>query len=89
MRRQREPSRERRPAARPSGLVSGWRYLVKDMKRNRANHKSAVELARSTGSAVAVAAFQRSGAGKHGGSARQQHRRSRQSARQSLRRGDW
>jgi hypothetical protein len=50
---------------------------------------SAAKLARSIRSAVAVAAFQRSGGGKHGGSARAHHRRARQSVRRALRRGDW
>jgi hypothetical protein len=50
---------------------------------------SAVKLARSVRSAVGVAAFQRSGAGKHGGSSRATHRRARQSVRRALRRGDW
>jgi hypothetical protein len=49
----------------------------------------AVKLARSIRSAVAVAAFQRSGAGKHGGSTRAQHRRARQAVRRALRRGDF
>jgi hypothetical protein len=47
--------------------------------------KSSTELARSTASKVAVAAFQRSGAGKHGGTAREQRRRDRQQTKQSLR----
>jgi hypothetical protein len=51
--------------------------------------KGAVKLARSVRSAVALAAFQRSGAGKHGGSARAQHRRARQSIRRALRRGEF
>jgi hypothetical protein len=51
--------------------------------------KSAVELARTLRSAVGVAAVQRSGAGKHGGSARANRRRVRQSVRQAIRRGDW
>jgi hypothetical protein len=51
--------------------------------------KSPMKLARSVGSAVAVAAFQRSGAGEHGGSRRAQRRRARQSANRALRRGDW
>jgi hypothetical protein len=50
---------------------------------------SAAKLARSVRSAVAIAAFQRSGAGKHGGSARAQRRRARQAVRRALRRGDW
>jgi len=51
--------------------------------------KSAVRLARTVRSAVGVAAVQRSGAGKHGGSSRATRRRARQSVRQALRRGDW
>jgi hypothetical protein len=58
-------------------------------RQKRKGPSSAVKLARSVRSKVAVAAFQRSGAGKHGGSARAQRRRARQSVRRALGRGDW
>jgi len=48
-----------------------------------------MKLARSIGSGVAVAAFQRSGAGKDGGSVRAQNRRARQSVRRVLHRIDF
>lgn len=60
--------------------------MARDKRRTP---KSAVKLARSVRSKVAMAAFQRSGAGKHGGSMRAQRRRARQSVRRALRRGDW
>ncbi len=60
------------------------------MARTKSKHpSSAVKLARSVRSAVGLAAFQRSGSGKHGGSARAQRRRTRQAARRALRGGDW
>jgi hypothetical protein len=51
--------------------------------------RTAVQLARSVRSAVGMAAAQRAGAGKHGGSTRAQRRRERQSTRRELRGGDW
>ncbi len=51
---------------------------------------SAQELAASTPSAVAVAAFQRSGAGSHGpGHGVRGRRQERRSARRALRSGSW
>lgn len=40
-------------------------------------------------SKVAVAAYQRSGAGKHGGTPKQNHKRDRKASRQALRGGDY
>jgi hypothetical protein len=63
------------------------------MSKSSPNRKpqpaTALELSRSGGSAVAVAAFLRSGAGKHGTQGRAAHRQDRRVARQTLRRGDW
>jgi hypothetical protein len=59
------------------------------MARNRTHKpKTSTQLALSTGSAVAVASFQRSGAGKHGGSDRQRNRNDRHATRRELR-GGW
>ena len=57
------------------------------MKR-RTKPKSALELARSTPSAVAVASFNRPG-GTHGKAGKRANRNDRRSSKQSLRRGDW
>lgn len=55
----------------------------------KAKPKSAFEIARSTPSAVARAAFLRSGAGKHGKSGRDKNRAERQQAKRDLRGGDF
>jgi hypothetical protein len=51
--------------------------------------RSPEQIAAGTPSAVAVAAFLRSGAGKHGKSGRSRTRFERQSTRRQLRQGDW
>ena len=50
--------------------------------------KSALELARSTPSAVALASFDRPG-GSHGKHGKRANRHDRRNSKQSLRRGDW
>lgn len=57
--------------------------------RKRKTPRSAEQLAASTSSRVAVAAFLRSGAGSHGKSGRRRNRSERQQSRRALRRGDW
>ena len=59
------------------------------MAREVQKGKNPMKLARSIGSGVAVAAFQRSGAGKDGGSVRAQNRRARKSVRRVLHRIDF
>lgn len=59
------------------------------MAKARKKKKSAFELARSTPSAVARAAFQRSGSGLHGKQGKAKAKAERRSVKQALRRGDY
>ena len=58
-------------------------------KRTNKKRSDEVVASHRGSSAVAVSAFLRTGAGKHGAQGQARHRQDRKQTRQALRRGDW
>jgi len=61
--------------------------MARKNKNKKKSPKTALELSKIGGSKVALAAYNQTGAGKHGGSDRQKNRRDRKAARLGLRSG--